>query len=183
MIKIIAGIKTLSKHLEKLKSNRDDYCPSSCKKCCGLVIHSHGCYYRKASRDSHLDDADNPIPIPRFRCKGCGITFSCLPECIPPRRWYTWSVQEEALSQLLTLKNFTQGAKKLVPSRRTLSRWWDAWKRDHPVYADLIQAQYPTLGRLTAKFGDFWRTCLSRFTLANVMRVLYNQGAPVPSSP
>ena len=183
MMLILSKIQTLSKHLERLKTNRDDYRPSSCGKCGSLVIHSHGCYYRKPSRDSRFDDADNPIPIPRFRCFDCGITFSCLPECIPPRRWYTWAVQEDAFSLLLTIKNFTQGAQKLVPSRRTLRRWWSAWERDHPVYADLIQTQHPELSHLAAKFGDFWRTCLSRFSLQNVMRVLYNQGAPVPSSP
>lgn len=181
MIIIISDITSLSQHNQRLEERPEDYRPKCCPHCACHICWAHGSYYRKPSRDKRYDDADNPIRIPRFLCKDCGGTFSCLPECIPPRRWYSWNVQEVSFKLLLKTQNFLQAARELIPSRTTLSRWLNHWKKDHAVYADYLKNSFPDLGRLT-DFRSFWDKCLSKFSLAKVMRFLFAEGAPVPCS-
>ena len=179
MIRIIPGITSLSQHIEMLMVNTTLYRPPQCSQCACPTCWCHGVYHRKTSRDKRFDDADNPIPIPRFICKGCGITFSCLPECVPPKRWYSWAVQEDAFITLLEKLNFRSAAEKLLPGRSTLSRWWHSFEENHPIYADHLKNQQPDLGR-QVNFRDFWKTALSSLSLASIMWFLYNHGAPVP---
>ena len=99
MHRIVNAIATLQAHLEKWAHTPQDYRPKQCPHCGLAGLWGHGHYDRKADRDP---GTLNPIPIPRFFCRGCRRTCSRLPSCIAPRRWYLWSVQQAVLLCLLS---------------------------------------------------------------------------------
>jgi hypothetical protein len=94
---ILSEILTLSQHLNALEQTPELYRPNTCIHCHETVIWRYGYYYRKPDRLNHGEDSLNDIPIPRFQCVACRRTFSTLPECIAPRRWYPWFVQQWCL--------------------------------------------------------------------------------------
>jgi hypothetical protein len=100
MQRIVAGITTLEQHVETTQKAAEVYRPKSCPHGGLEVVHQHGHYERKADRRAEPPRL-NPIPILRYRCAGCRRTCSRLPECIAPRRWYDWSVQQQVLQQRL----------------------------------------------------------------------------------
>ena len=93
MHRIVAGITTLEQHLEVLSSQPETYRPRCCPHCGLKILWQHGRYSRKADRRITRPLLD-PVPICRYRCAGCRRTCSRLPECIAPRRWYHWLVQQ-----------------------------------------------------------------------------------------
>jgi hypothetical protein len=95
MRRIVAGITTLEEHLETIRQKPEVYRPLSCPHCGIKHLRQHGYYYRKADRRVQRPSL-NPVPICRYRCGGCRRTCSRLPECIAPRRWYHWSVQQHS---------------------------------------------------------------------------------------
>ena len=102
---ILAGIHSLTQHLQQLNSNPEAYRPKRCPHCGHAGVWSHGHYLRLPDRENSGPDSLNPIPILRFFCPqaGCRRSCSALPECIPPRRWYLWSVQQAMLLFLISL--------------------------------------------------------------------------------
>ena len=63
-------------------------CPVACIYCQETSTWRYGYYYRKPDTVNYCESSQNDIPIPRFKCVVCRHTFSTLPECIAPRRWY-----------------------------------------------------------------------------------------------
>jgi len=113
----------------------------------------------------------NPVPIFRYRCSGCQRTCSRLPECIAPRRWYDWSVQQEALKP--RLKGGSEGhcADGGGPDERTVDRWWQWLKVRGEVFEFHLRARFAELGR-AAGFDAFWRHVFATLGLARAMTLL-----------
>ena len=151
------------------------HCPS-----CGLANPwRHGSYSRKADRASPPAESLNPIPIRRFFCKGCKKTHSLLPDCIPPKRWYLWAIQQAAFLALLAGKSLTTIAKQMAPSRQTIGRWWERFKAQFLPHHDALCGRLPDLGR-TEGFADFWRLFFKSNPLSLAMRWCHHAGVAIP---
>lgn len=175
---IVAGIASLFQYSDLIKNRLNDIKPDRCL-CCGrLKVWPHGKYPRKADRTNSADSL-NPIWIQRYYCPACHKTFSVLPECLPPRRWYLWEVQQVALMLALAGVSFRAIENKIAPSRRTIRRWLNRFKEQIHFHKDILCGRFIELGR-TFDFAAFWRTCLNTTSLAEAMRLCHASGVPVP---
>ena len=166
MRRIVAGVTTLEKHLETIRQEPEVYRPPSCPHCGIKLLCQHGYYYRKADRRVQRPSL-NPVPIGRYRCGGCRRTCSRLPECIAPRRWYPWSVQQQSLSPRVGAAPAECGDDG-QPAVRSIDRWW-RWLRDRgPLFAFHLRARFPELGR-ASEFCDFWRQVFATLGLPRAM--------------
>jgi hypothetical protein len=121
----------------------------------------------------------NPIPVPRFFCQGCRQTCSRLPECIAPRRWYGWTVQQVVLLWLLGGGSLHQAAVQGGVDRQTVRRWW-VWLRERSeAFGFWLRARFPDLGR-AVDFSRFWRGCLAAMPLSRAMAWLDRDAVAVP---
>jgi len=176
---ILPGVLSLSQHVDTLRKEPESYRPKRCPRCGHAILWCHGCYTRKADSTGAL----NPVPIPRFFCPSpdCRSTCSMLPECIPPRSWYLWQVRQVVF--LLLLKgnslNATVASNGSLAGRQTIQRWWQRFLDCSPLYCFQLRANLPWLGR-HADFADFWRRCFDSTPLSTVMRLLNEEGVPVP---
>ena len=176
MRRIVAGITTLEEHLETIRQKPEVYRPASCPHCGIKQLRQHGYYYRKADRRAQRPRL-NPVPIGRYRCAGCRRTCSRLPECIAPRRWYRWSVQQQSLWPRVGAAPAECGDDG-QPAVRSIGRWW-RWLRDRgPLFACHLRARFPELGR-ASEFCDFWRQVFSSLGLPRAMAWL-DQEISVP---
>jgi len=179
MPRIVPAIASLQQHLDSLHRRPEVYRPPACPHCglCGLWC--HGCYERKADRGSEPHERLNPIPVPRFLCRGCGRTCSRLPTCTAPRRWYGWSVQQLVLQLLLVGCSLHRCACWVGLDRRTVGRWW-GWLTDRgDEFAFFLRSRFPELGR-TVAFQSFWSAGLACLGLMNAMAWIDGQGVVVP---
>lgn len=149
-----------------------------CQHCGYTILWHHGYYYRKPDRSTGTQSL-NPLPIQRYFCPNCKKTCSALPECLPPRRWYVWEIQQIALSLLLAGKSLRAVAKEVTPSRRTLGRWINRFKEQLLLHKDALCNYITDLGR-TSGLKDFWQACLNHFSLAQAMRLCHTAGVTVP---
>jgi len=121
----------------------------------------------------------NDIPIPRFQCASCRRTFSTLPECISPRRWYPWFFQHVCLYLKLKGWSINQLHQLFSIARSTLSRWGH-WLKDK------FNTHRPVLCSFEAKMGyypdpsSFWLHWLESKRLSHAMVLLNKQGTPIP---
>ena len=154
---------------------RPDYCIS-----CGRAHPwRHGPYPRKPHRDRGADESLNPILIQRYFCPGCEKTFSVLPECIPPRRWYPWEVQQAILLLFLLGHSAYEIAKESIPSYKTITRWFQRFQDQFRLHRDTLCSHFGALAR-TSSFADFWIVCFKQMTLGAAMRLCHVAGVPVP---
>lgn len=167
MRNIIANIMSLGQYLNESFS----IFGTKCQKCGGTKYYKHGCYYRKSERQR--------IPIKRFKCVNCGHTFSILPECMPPQRWYLWKIQQAALLMALNGKSYKAIAKKIQPVRSTVARWIKQLKEHTRVYMDHLKTLHPALVRLN-DFKLLWQKILDLMPLSKIMLSLNNAGIIVP---
>ena len=176
MRRIVAGITSLEEHLETIRQKPEAYRPQSCPHCGIKQLRQHGYYYRKADRRAQRPRLD-PVPISRYCCAGCRRTCSRLPECIAPRRWYLWSVQQEVLSHRVGAAPAGSGEHG-QPAARSIGRWW-RWLRDRgALFAFHLRVRFPELGR-ASEFCDFWRQVFSSLGLPRAMAWL-DQEISVP---
>lgn len=179
MHRIVSTITSISQHLATVLSDPDFYRPESCPHCgVGRPWH-HGCYTRKADRDP--GGRRNPIAIPRFLCgRGCGRSCSRLPECLSPRRWYCWAVQQAVLAMWLAGASLNACARAMdAPSRSTMRRW-RRWIRDHGErFAFALRSRWPELGRIADR-QTLWRSLLRTQGLSAVMAWLDEHACAVP---
>lgn len=176
---IIADIISLIQYIEVLKNKTEHNRLEECL-CCGKANpRRHGSYPRKADHSNPGDASLNPIVVQRFLCLDCGKTCSELPECIPPRRWYLWEIQQIALALQLAGKSVRTIAQKIIPSRRTVSRWINRFKEQWLLHKDIFCNYFIDLGR-TSSFADFWEVYFSQFSLAQAMRFCHTSGVPIP---
>jgi transposase-like protein len=176
MLRIVSLIASLRQHLEELERAPAAYRPPRCPHCGLAGLWEHGCYMRKADRDT--GDL-NSIPVPRFLCRGCRRTCSTLPSCLPPRRWYLWSVQQAVLLGLLSGASLRECAKTSGPARSTARRWWQWLQQRHEPLAFHLRSHWPEWGRAQS-WQEFWQLALAHEPLREVMAWLDRQGVVVP---
>lgn len=179
MHRIVSGITTLQQHIETLHHTPEVYRPPACPHCGLNRLWRHGCYHRKADRCRKTRDDLNPIPIPRFCCPGCRHTCSRLPECIAPRRWYGWIVQQTVLLLLLAGHSLRSVSRQMSMDRHTPRRWrqWLAMRGED--FGFHLRSRFAELGRAPDP-TTFWRTCLARMSLSEAMAWLDQNGVSVP---
>ncbi|NEV65266.1 DUF6431 domain-containing protein [Thiorhodococcus minor] len=131
---ILPGILSLEQHLAELRLNPEHYRPARCPHCGRAGLGGHGHYARKADREG--GGRLNPIPIPRFCCAGCRRTCSVLPQCLAPRRWYGWALQQVVLVGLLAGTSARALSRGCLPGRRTIGRWWRRWQAQFAVQGE-----------------------------------------------
>lgn len=155
MSRIVPQILSLSQHLISLAKDPRRYRPDRCPSC-GLAgsLWGHGVYGRKANRQRE-PGVSALLPIPRFYCKGCKRTCSRLPECLPPRRWYQWSIQQMLLCCLLAGCSIRYASSLIGVGRSTGRRWWNWLKGQSDRFAFYLKDRFPNLGR-TSDLRDFW---------------------------
>jgi transposase-like protein len=178
MIWILSDIISLMQYVmafEEKEYSRKEICVHCGKT--GLWCHGH--YGRKADRLANTSESLNPVLIQRYYCPSCGKTCSALPECLPPRRWYLWEIQQMALMLLLTGKSLRAIAQEIVPSRRTIGRWAIRFKEQFLLHKNTLCNHIIDLGRTTG-FTDFWQACLGQISLAQAMRLCHVAGVTVP---
>lgn len=149
MLRIVPLIASLQEHLDRLACKPDDYRPPACPKCGFARLWGHGHYVRKADRET---GELNPVPIPRFRCGrkgGCRATCSMVPSCLPPRRWYLWSVQMVAKTRQTRHVFLNEEAMSV------LNQW-----REQSIHTQRV---FP----MSTGFRTAWKSLLKR---ANIVR-------------
>ena len=179
MYRIVPGIPSLQQHLATLARESEVYRPVACPHCGLAGLWGHGCYDRKADRRPGPAGPLNPIPIPRFYCQGCRHTCSRVPECVAPRRWYGWALQQVVLSLLLGGGSLYRCAAQAELDRRTVRRWWGWLQARHAEFGLFLQARFPELGR-AVDFRGFWQGCLQTMALRQAMTWLDGEGVAVP---
>jgi transposase-like protein len=176
MLRIVSAIASLQEHLMRLAATPQAYRPERCPQCGRAGLWGHGHYDRKADRDT---GKLNPIPVPRFRCRGCRRTCSRLPSCLPPRRWYLWRVQQAVLLCLLSGASLRKCANAPGPARSTMRRWWQWLQQRHEQLAFHLRSHWPEWGR-AGSWQGFWQLALAQEPLREVMAWLDRQGVTVP---
>jgi len=144
---IMPGIVSLSQYITILSDSPDVLKPEQCPGCgkAGSLT-ANGCYHRKADHEHVGSQSRNPIPILRFYCPLCRITCSVLPECIPPRRHYEWSIQQAVIEQCVQGSSFRAVAKQSRPSRWTIGRWLRRLSARFLAHATELRNKLPQLG-------------------------------------
>ncbi len=177
---IIPGIQSLVQCLEVLNNPLlEQFFPFGCPNCGKSGLWCHGSYPRKPDRESQPGESLNPILIQRYLCPSCWRTCSVLPECIPPRRWYMWAVQQAVLMFSLTGKSMRAIAKESAPSRHTISRWMTRFKERFNLHKDALCVRLIELGR-TSGFSEFWEGTLKQMPLSKAMYRCHASGVIVP---
>jgi transposase-like protein len=176
MLRIVSAITCLQQHLMTLGCTPQSYRPERCPRCGLAGLWGHGHYTRKADRGT---GELNPIPVPRFLCRGCRRTCSTLPSCLSPRRWYLWSVQQAALLRLLSGASLRKSAQTAGRARSTVRRWWQWLQQRHEQLAFHLRSHWPQWSRAQSWQG-FWQLALAQEPLREVMAWLDRQGVVVP---
>jgi transposase-like protein len=176
MLRIVPLIASLQQHLSELERAPAVYLPPRCPQCGFARLWNHGHYNRKADRGSGVL---NPIPVPRFVCRGCRVTCSVVPSCLPPRRWYAWSAQAAVLLSLLSGTSLRVCANTSGCARSTVRRWCQWLQQRHEQLAFHLRSHWPEWGR-AGSWQEFWQRCLAQEPLREVMAWLDRQGVVVP---
>ena len=111
---IISGITTLTQYLDVLANDPQKLHPDFCPRCGFNSLTFHGSYDRKSDRQGNSGTTMNPIPIMRYACLGCAKTCSTLPECLAPKRWYLWWVQQAVLLYLLKKNRYERPTRNSI---------------------------------------------------------------------
>jgi transposase-like protein len=154
--------------------------PYRCLNCGKTCLHCHGYYFRKADRENHGELSLNPVPIPRFFCPSCRRTCSVLPQCVSPRRWYLWAVQQIALLLITLEYSWRYIATKVPPARSSIKRWDNRFKAMFSLHTLHLRSKFPELGINAGTFSKFWKACLEKMSLAEAMLWVHCAGELVP---
>ena len=176
---ILADLHTLTQHLYAMQFKTNAYRPATCPGCGQSGLWRHGVYHRKSDRTSTADQNLNPVPIGRFLCPRCQRTCSALPECIAPRRWYLWDIQQIALALMIKGQSLCQVCTQTSVCRATLRRWRTWLQESFATHAFCLRERCPELGKFT-DFNAFWLACLARMPLARAMLWLHQAGIRIP---
>lgn len=168
MHRIVPGILSLLQHIELVAAAPQRYRPSHCPHCQADRLWAHGRYWRKADRLADPQDSLNPVAVLRFFCRSCVRTCSRLPECIAPRRWYDWAVQQAVLLLLLAGCSVRECAARTGRAWRTVQRW-GAWLTERgDVFAFFLRSRFAELGR-AGEGAAFWLGVLQMMSLSRAM--------------
>ena len=169
---LIQYIHELNNPNEPCRADRCDHCGRSCPR-------KHGKRPRKADRLGTSDKSMNPIFIQRYYCPECKKTFSVLPECIPPHRWYLWDIQQTVFVLSLLGKSAYRIAKESTPSHHTITRWLKRFQEQFLLHKDALCVHYNELGRSSGVM-EFWLTCFKTITLGAAMRLCHVAEVVIP---
>jgi len=166
---ILPEILTLEQYICKQYEQSVDLRPANCLNCGMTGLHCHATYERYSDRENKGKDSLNPILIQRYICPNCRKTCSVLPECIPPRRWYPWFIQQAVLLACLLGKSLNEISRLQPPSRSTCKRWWEWLAERSNDFTHPLRSLFPdALGRCP-DFESFWSTCLEKMNLSKAM--------------
>jgi len=179
MKRILPAIDTPDQHQYHLQHDPECYRPQRCPRCGKNGLHRHGSYERNVPYGEGLALRLGSLFIPRFRCPGCGGTCSRLPGFLSPRRHYSWKSQEVVLILLLTGLSVYGVAAQVLPSRHTLSRWWQRLQERFDDHSFHLRSRISDLGR-HVEFSLFWRASIQRLSLGGAMGLLDREGVIVP---
>ena len=168
MHRIVASVTTLAQHLLLLAEEPERYRPAVCPHCGVAKPSRHGYYERKAVRSIALAVASDPIPVPRFRCRGCSRTCSRLPACLAPRRWYGWEAQQVLLLWLSAGGSLRAAAGHCKIDQHTARRWRDWLVQRGELFAFYLRSRFADWGR-APDMTQFWRTTLVERSLQTLM--------------
>jgi Domain of unknown function (DUF6431) len=176
---IVSDIHSLSQHLETVQKTPETYRQEKCPFCGKSGVWRHGHYYRKSVGQRSTEALTQPIEILRFFCPCCKKTHSVLPECLPPKRWYTWAIQELVLISLLLEGSFRKAKRSFSVSRSTCRRWWYRLKEKFLMYSSSVHTYIFELGA-ACDFNFFWLSCFEKINLSRVMFLCHQQGVNIP---
>ena len=176
---ILSDIVTFRQHLNALEQTPELYRPKECIHCHETMIWCHGYYYRKPDRLNHGEESQNDIPIPRFKCVSCCRTFSTLPECIAPRRWYPWAIQQACLWLRVSGWSIRQIHLLFPMARSTLSRWFRWLKGNFSKHRRVLCSKVASLGYYS-ELTPFWLHWLDSNLFSHAMVLLNQEGMIVP---
>jgi len=180
VIVILPNISSLVQYQKLIAENSERLWPKNCPECNQDHFIRKGCYCRKPNYTKAPDEKRiDPVPILRYYCKNCNITFSALPECLPPRRHYIWDEQQAVVEPVLQGESYYKVDKNRKPSRWTISRWFRRLIEQERLHLDCFRALMPELGRLSY-FATSWLQLFAQRSLAQLMRILHQAGIPVP---
>ena len=180
MFSIIPQITSVVQYLVAINCNPESLIPEHCPKCKNNNFIHHGCYHRNINYSkSEFEERISNIPIMRYYCKSCDITFSALPECIPPHRNYTWEEQQSAIEPVLDGESCQSVSNHCKPSRWTISRWFRRLRQQAKKHLDCFKTLLPELGRVS-EFAKSWMHLLKQYTLAQLMRILHQADITIP---
>lgn len=77
-------------------------------------------------------------------------------------------LQQSVLVALLLGGSRHQASREAKLDRRTVSRWWAWLESRHELFSFHLRSRFPEWGR-TINWKDFWRNCLDRLPLADIM--------------
>ncbi len=155
MKRIVSGITSLEQHNQAIIQTPNLYRPLACPHCGIKTVWSHGCYHRKADLCNRGEANLNPVPILRYCCSACRRTCSRLPECIAPRRWFNWVLQQIGLRAAFGQTPPATPPLCPTPARRTQQRW-KGWLQERTVlFRFSLTSRFPELGR-AADDTAFW---------------------------
>lgn len=179
MFSILAGVTSLIQQKQLIEAKIDMLRPERCS-CCGrLRPRRHGAYPRESDRLNPSSHSLNPVLIQRYYCPACQKTMSVLPECISPRRWYPWEIQQVVLALFLLGKSVCKIALEVLPSRHTISRWLKHFKAQYHLHKDTLCIHFHEAIR-ASEVINFWKSCLEHMTLASAMRLCHVAGVVIP---
>jgi DNA-directed RNA polymerase subunit N (RpoN/RPB10) len=176
---IVPGIATLAQHLKQIKEAPETYRPERCPHCGKAGVWCHGTYTRKSDRESRSDERLDPLPILRFYCRHCRRTCSVLPECIPPRRWYLWSIQQAAMVLWLAGLSIAKTAEQVLPSVDAIWRWRSRLRACFSEHGFHLRRQFAKWG-VHQRPKSLWHAILAELSLSQAMYLLHQLGVVVP---
>jgi transposase-like protein len=179
MARIVPGIHSPEQHLEHLRSDPEAYRPECCPHCGRAGVWRHGSYERKTPPGEGLAYTLGELRIPRFLCPRCERSCSRLPMGLAPLRHFLWKVQQVVLEGLIAGESIRQVSRRVWPSRRTISRWWQWLGRKFESHAFHLCSRFPELGR-GVDMKPFWQGCLAQMGLGEAMSWLEQAGVAIP---
>ncbi len=179
MAYIFADILSLVQYIHIQKHEPEKLDLKNCL-CCGKSHPwRHGGYSREADRINPSSTSLNPVFIQRYYCPCCHKTCSVLPECIPPRRWYLWEMQQVIFLLYLSGMSAYAISKTMQPSRQTIKRWLLRFTKQFRFHKDALCTYFCALGR-SINMKDFWKMTLQRMSLSAAMRLCHVTGVVIP---
>jgi len=178
MMYILAGIMSLLQYVIEYNTDKLERL-ARCPGCGRAKPWYHGYYPRDSDRINPSSTSLNPIFIQRYYCPGCNKTCSVLPECIPPRRWYLWQAQQEAILLFLLGNSARAVEKKVKPSRHTIKRWVNRLSTQFKLHKDTLCNHFPSFGLFTQP-DRFWIHVFNKLSLSTAMRLCHAAGVCIP---
>ena len=117
----------------------DDICPH-----CGGKISRHGVYYRKKAG----------VLIQRYKCCGCGRTFSFLPPFLLPHKHYAVSDMAEAIEEYVLGE---KGQVKTYQEQETAKFSLETFRRWTACFMQMAPSFLKKARKLLAEIKPCWR--------------------------